>query len=927
MRHLPLPLALLSVLALPALADLPPADLDKKLAEGREMAATGRKQEAFAVFEEVIRNAEDQPRKWAAREEMLKMGPTPARPQNDGERAQVAAEILEERHRYYGDVMDQLADKRQLRGVRLFRKKIMEDSGGGSDGQKNALRELEARILRELLPKEDKEEAEKIKKSLPKDKWAEAAKDAEKRGKKHLALELSKDAFYGAGGVGDAKALEELRAKIEALEKEVLEMVTPEETKAFNDAVNHRVWADLVTRESHHFIFIGDKGYVPRVPELSMLELDIAYIFITDMIARQPDDDGQRITVFFKELWNFGGGVGGGKTIKIGSVNPKAKDITVSNFLYFHELCHCLFDTAMIWTGFIEGVANFGATMASCSLGHKADGENLFKSNLEAFKRDFLGRDEDYFRIQNYGPSCGFWLHWLDKYGKGADGVWDWSLYRKWFRLWRAHPMPPAETVEKARVFGRCLSDVFGKEVWKDLKSFGWPVIEEDEGLTKAEKEDLIRLWNVAKGRWEQGDADDALMKCEDIWMKYADHHLAARARRLALEILDKTGGKGAEQIRRDLGLIMEWKCAGPFYSKVNGLFDIFPPEYEVDYAKEYANPMAKGTWFDPKIRYDGIVAFEFPYMDGIVCYGLVNVKVVSDTDAWLFVGSDDGWAAWVNGELADKFDAGRGVMFDQDRVNIRLRAGWNRLLVKIRNGDGAMGFVGRITDRTGRAIDGIQFTHAPQETPWWMGGKKAGKADMVWRDDFNAPGAERKYQVPCGGWKVTNKALWGTDDKRNMAWMKFLVTPGKDKDAPAQCIWLKDTVLKGAKDIAIELKLVQGGDSRPKFEVSLDAEGQNDGLSGTSLVFHPNGEGCSVVVWRYDHVLYHIPGIQFPAAKEHTLTLVRFKERLTVTFDGQKVLDDVSMPQIDKSNFLGIMTWNKDCGLDDLTVYRLGEK
>ncbi|MEK7469039.1 MAG: hypothetical protein AAB074_16820 [Planctomycetota bacterium] len=907
-------------------ADLPPAELDAKLTEAREMAATGRKPEAFALLEEVIRNSVDQPHKFAAREEMLKMGPTAARPQNDGEKAQVASEILEERHRYYGDVMDQLAGNRQLRGVRLFRKRIMEDGGGGTDGQKNALRELEARIIRELLPKEDKDEVEKLKKSFPKSKWAEAGKDAEKRGKKHMALELYKDAFYGAGGAGDAKALEELRERMDALEKEVLELVSPEETKAFNDAVNHRVFSDLVTRESHHFIFIGDKGFVPRIPEQSMLELDVAYIFITDMIARQPDDDGQRITVFFKELWNFGGATGGGKTIRAGSINPKQKDITVSNFLYFHELCHCLFDTAMIWTGFVEGVANFGATMAQCSLGQKAAGEGSFKSNLEAFHRDFLGRDEDFFRIQNYGPSCGFWLHFVDKYGKGADGVWDWSMYRKWFRLWRAHPLPPGETVEKARVFGRCLSEVFGTAVWKDLKSFGWPVIEDDESLTKIEKDELADLWRDATNQWARGDVDETFLKCENLWMKYPEHHLAARARRLALEALDKSGGKGAEQIRKDLGLVMEWKCCGPFYSKVNGLFDIFGPEREIDYAKEYANPMAKATWFDPKIRFDGIVKFEFPYMDGIVCYGLVNVKVPGDTDAWLFAGSNDGWGAWVKGELIDKFDEWRGVMFDEDRVNIRLRAGWNRVLLKIRNGNGEMGFVGRITDRKGVAIAGMEMSHEPKETPM-LTGRKPGKADPVWRDDFNAAGSERKYQVPCGGWKVTNKALWGTDDKRNMGWMKFLVTPGREKDAPAQCIWVKDTTLKGAKDLAIELKLVHVNDGRPKFGITLDGEGQNDGQSGTTIVFHPDGEGCRAILWRYDHVLYDVPGIVFPAAKEHTMTLVRFKERISVTFDGVKVFDDVSMPQVDKSNFLGFMTWDKGVGFDDVVVYKLGEK
>ena len=66
---------------------------------------------------------------------------------------------------------------------------------------------------------------------------------------------------------------------------------------------------------------------------------------------------------------------------------------------------------------------------------------------------------------------------------------------------------------------------------------------------------------------------------------------------------------------------------------------------------------------------------------------------------------------------------------------------------------------------------------------------------------------------------------------------------------------------------------------------------------------------------------------LKFAPAKEHVLRLIRFKDRMTVTFNEQKVFDDISMPAITKSNFLGIATWNKATGLDDLTVYKLAEK
>ena len=915
------------VLALPVFAaDLPPADLDAKLAEGKDLAAKAQKLEAFAAFEAVIRGSADQAHKFAARDEIYKMGPIPARPQADGEQALVRSRILDERHRYYGDCMDRLADKGLLRGVMLFRKRIWEDNGKrADDSQVQAMRDLESRILRNVS-KEDKAEVEKVKTTVKKELWVKAAEQQERSGNKMLALQLYKETFHWAG-ITDEKEIERIRGKIDAIEKDILDDISPEEQQAFDDAIRHRVWDDLSTRESHHFIFIGDRFLLPHIPDESILKLDLTYIFLTDMLDNNPDADGQRITIFFKELWNFGGGIGGGKTIDIGSVDIRAKVVSVSNFLYFHELSHCLFDKAMIFHGFTEGVANFGATMACCSVGMTAEGEGLFKSNLEAFHRDFLGRDETYFRTQPYGPTCGFWLYFLDKYGRTA-GVADWSLYRRFFRLWESRLLSADTNVEKSRAFGRCLAQVFGPGIWKDMASFGFPVGPEDEERMKSEDEDGEKAMKSARASYDAGNAKDALEKCEAIWKGWPESPMAALARRIALNCLDQLKQPGSDAIRKELGLVMEWKVAGPFYTKGgNALFDIHPPEWEIDYAKEYDDTHGKAKWFDPKVRFDGLVTFEFPYMDGIACYGVVNVKVPAATEAWIHIGSDDGCGVWVNGELADKIDAGRGVLFDQDRFTVRLLSGWNRVLVKIRNGSGTMGFAGRITDTHGRGIEGAEFTSDPFETPF-LGGKKPGKAEPVWKDDFTAKNSFARYAVPCGGWTVVKPGvMYGTEEKHNMQWQKFLVTPGKEKDSPAQCIWVKDSTFKGAKNLAIDLKLAMASDGRPKFMVSLDAEGQNDGLSGTTLIFSPNDEGCSVRLLHYERPIYDNPEVKFPAAKEHTMRLIRFKDRMTVTFDEQKVFDDISMPAITKSNFLGIATWNKATGLDDLTVYKLAEK
>ena len=55
--------------------------------------------------------------------------------------------------------------------------------------------------------------------------------------------------------------------------------------------------------------------------------------------------------------------------------------------------------------------------------------------------------------------------------------------------------------------------------------------------------------------------------------------------------------------------------------------------------------------------------------------------------------GSDDAIKVWLNGQVVHENEVGRGYSPESDRATIRLKAGKNRLLVKIVNYVGGWGF------------------------------------------------------------------------------------------------------------------------------------------------------------------------------------------------------------------------------------------
>lgn len=106
----------------------------------------------------------------------------------------------------------------------------------------------------------------------------------------------------------------------------------------------------------------------------------------------------------------------------------------------------------------------------------------------------------------------------------------------------------------------------------------------------------------------------------------------------------------------------------------------------------------------------EGIVDFTrvFEPTTNSVAYAHVYLKAERTEKTVLWIGSDDGVKVYLNGLMVHRNRIDRGVTKDLDRVPVVLKRGWNRLLVKVDQGEGGWGFCARFSTNDGQAVAGL---------------------------------------------------------------------------------------------------------------------------------------------------------------------------------------------------------------------------
>ena len=152
---------------------------------------------------------------------------------------------------------------------------------------------------------------------------------------------------------------------------------------------------------------------------------------------------------------------------------------------------------------------------------------------------------------------------------------------------------------------------------------------------------------------------------------------------------------------------INEWYVIGPFDNPMGsydteGLMIPYPPEKEIKLKDSYKG---KGgidiKWQKRQADEQGLVNFErfFDPKNYTVAYAVTYIWSPDERKTKIFAGSDDGIRIWLNDELIHHHLVKRGPIPDNDIIEGVLKKGWNKLLVKVEQGEGWWGFYLRIPD------------------------------------------------------------------------------------------------------------------------------------------------------------------------------------------------------------------------------------
>ncbi|MBI3270703.1 MAG: DUF3857 domain-containing protein [Planctomycetes bacterium] len=166
------------------------------------------------------------------------------------------------------------------------------------------------------------------------------------------------------------------------------------------------------------------------------------------------------------------------------------------------------------------------------------------------------------------------------------------------------------------------------------------------------------------------------------------------------------------------LGFVRDWLVVGPFSNEGGrAAREAYPPERELRLDAAYEGILRPVAWRPTPARaQSGLVdlsAMLRPAQD-VAAYALSFVRSKTARPVALRLACGEGASVWVNDDLALRVETRRDTLLDQDVAEVRLRAGWNKVLVKLLQTRGAWTFRLRFTELDGRPLPELECSADP---------------------------------------------------------------------------------------------------------------------------------------------------------------------------------------------------------------------
>ncbi len=159
------------------------------------------------------------------------------------------------------------------------------------------------------------------------------------------------------------------------------------------------------------------------------------------------------------------------------------------------------------------------------------------------------------------------------------------------------------------------------------------------------------------------------------------------------------------------------WILLGP-YNNFQGFQTEFSPETEIKLDKIYKVQKRTLKWQHINDGFnEGYINLKQTYSNynWKVAYGLIYVNSPNRKDAQIRIGTNDAAKLWLNDQEIWRLNMERDSVFDNDVIDVTLKPGMNKILLKVCNRISEWGFYFRITDKAGNGLQDITYVSADE--------------------------------------------------------------------------------------------------------------------------------------------------------------------------------------------------------------------
>lgn len=137
---------------------------------------------------------------------------------------------------------------------------------------------------------------------------------------------------------------------------------------------------------------------------------------------------------------------------------------------------------------------------------------------------------------------------------------------------------------------------------------------------------------------------------------------------------------------------------------------NVDPEEGEVNGDYAWRRITSSGIYINLNTAYP-----EYENPNAGISYAFVRIYSPKTQAVELWLGSDDAIKVWLNGENVHTVNELKEWTADEDKVQVILNSGWNRLLIKINEWYGEYGFSARFSNPDGTEVEGLRYNPIPE--------------------------------------------------------------------------------------------------------------------------------------------------------------------------------------------------------------------